>query len=125
MEIREWFSSHDVKPGTFIAAVGADSEGKWELNPDLFVSNTVVVDSLEQCSTIGDLHHALEAGVVTREDVQAEFGQVVAGRKPGRTSPDEIIVFDSTGMALQDAAAALLAYERAIRNKAGTRLTFA
>lgn len=106
---REW-----VAPGTFIAAVGADSEEKQELDPDLLASQGVVVDVLEQCAAIGELHHALAAGVMTRERVRAELGQVVAGRRPGRTAPEEILVFDSTGTALQDVAAAALVYERAV-----------
>jgi ornithine cyclodeaminase/alanine dehydrogenase-like protein (mu-crystallin family) len=103
-----------VSAGTFIAAVGADSEGKQELDPMLMVSNKVVVDLLEQCATIGDLHHALEKGLVTRADVHAELGAVIAGQKVGRASEEEIIIFDSTGTALQDVAAAAIVYEKAI-----------
>lgn len=101
-------------PGTFIAAVGADSEDKQELEPALLCSSKIVVDILEQSATIGELHHALEAGCVSRDDVHAELGEIVAGRKPGRTSDEEIIIFDSTGMALQDVAAAAIVYERAV-----------
>ncbi len=103
---------HTVRPGTFIAAVGADSETKQEVDPALFGVATIVVDVLGQCATIGDLHHAIAAGVVTETDVHAELGAVVAGGKPGRRSPEEIIIFDSTGMALQDAAAAAVVYGR-------------
>lgn len=103
----------DVRPGTFIAAVGADSEDKQELDPTLLARATVVVDSLEQCATIGELHHALDAGLMSRAAVHAELGQVLVGRRPGRASPDEITIFDSTGTALQDVAAAALVYERA------------
>jgi ornithine cyclodeaminase/alanine dehydrogenase-like protein (mu-crystallin family) len=102
-----------IRPGTFIAAVGADSEDKQELDPEILARATVVVDSLEQCAAIGELHHALAAGLMTRETVHAELGQLAAGRRCGRTSPEEITVFDSTGTALQDAAAAALVYERA------------
>jgi alanine dehydrogenase len=102
-----------ISPGTFIAAVGADSEEKQELEPALFVSTKIVVDSLEQCSTIGDLHHALKQGLVRKADVHAELGDVIAGKKPGRTSQDEIIIFDSTGTALQDVAASAIVYESA------------
>jgi ornithine cyclodeaminase/alanine dehydrogenase-like protein (mu-crystallin family) len=77
----------------------------------------IVTDVLEQCAAMGDLHHALETGVVTRADVYAELGEVVAGRKRGRESDKEIIVFDSTGMALQDVAAAALVYEKAGRRR--------
>ena len=115
----------DVAPGTFIAAVGADSPDKQELDPALMVANKIVVDSLEQSATLGDLHHALEKGLVTRADVHAELAEVVAGSKPGRTSPEEIIIFDSTGTALQDAAAAAVVYEKAARAGRGMKLDFA
>ena len=115
----------DVAPGTFIAAVGADNPEKQELHPDLMAKAKIVVDLMEQCASMGDLHHAIDAGVVARSDVHAELGEVVAGRKPGRTSKEEIIVFDSTGMALQDVAAAAIAYENAERQGRGVRLNFA
>jgi alanine dehydrogenase len=106
---REW-----VSPGTFVAGVGADNEHKQELDPSLMRESKIVVDLLEQCALIGDLHHAIEQGFVTRKDVHAELGEVVAGHKQGRTSDDEIIIFDSTGMALQDVIAAATVYERAM-----------
>lgn len=122
---QRWFVDHnDVRAGTFVAGVGADNEHKQELDPELFVGNRVVVDVLEQCAAIGDLHHAIEAGVVTRKSVYAELGEVIAGRKPGRSSADEITVFDSTGTALQDVAAAAIVYERAIAAGNGTSLDF-
>ena len=108
-----------VRPGTFVAGVGADSEHKWELAPDLLAASTLVVDVREQAATIGDLHHAIEAGVLTRDAVHAELGEIVAGRRPGRTSDEEITVFDSTGMALQDAAAAAAVYARARESGCG------
>jgi len=108
-----------VRAGTFIAAVGADNESKQELDPSLLAENTTIVDVLDQSASIGELHHALEAGLMARSDVRAELGEVVAGIKPGRTSADEIIVFDSTGMALQDVIAAVMVYERAKQLKVG------
>jgi alanine dehydrogenase len=117
--------SDDVSPGTFIAAVGADNPQKQELHPDLMAASKVVCDILEQCAVMGDLHHALEAGVVTRASVYAELGEVVAGKKPGRESQEEITIFDSTGMALQDVAAAAFLYEKAQRHGSGVRLNFA
>lgn len=104
----------EVEAGTFIAAVGADNPEKQEIDPALLAASTVVVDVLEQCETIGDLHHAIAAGVLTRGDVHAELGEIVAGIKPGRRSDDEVIVFDSTGTALQDVAAAALVYRSAV-----------
>jgi len=104
----------DVRAGAFVAAVGADNPEKQEIDPALLAASTVVVDALEQCATIGDLHHALSAGAMTRDDVHAELAQVVGGSRPGRTSDEEIIVFDSTGTAIQDVAAGVVAYERAL-----------
>jgi ornithine cyclodeaminase/alanine dehydrogenase-like protein (mu-crystallin family) len=115
----------DVAPGTFVAAVGADSAEKQELDASLLASTTVVVDLLDQCAAIGELHHALEAGLMTREDVHAELAQVVCGVRPGRLFTDEIIVFDSTGTALQDAALAGLVYEGAVERGMGMGFDFA
>lgn len=114
----------DVPAGGFVAAVGADNPEKQEIDPLLLGASTVVVDVLEQCATIGDLHHALVAGLMSRSDVRAELGEVIAGLKPGRTTDDEIIVFDSTGTALQDVAAAALVYERALSTDRGVRVDF-
>ena len=99
-----------VRPGTFIAAVGADSENKQEIDPRLLASAKLVTDLTAQAASIGDLHHAIVAGVMTTGDVHAELGEIVAGRKPGRASDEEITVFDSTGTGLQDVAAAIAAY---------------
>jgi alanine dehydrogenase len=112
-----------VRPGTFVAAVGADSPDKQELAPELMAASVVVTDVLEQCAEMGDLHHALEARAMSRERVHAELAEVVTGRKPGRRSPDEITVFDSTGTALEDVAAAVVVFEKA--RAAGGGLTVA
>jgi ornithine cyclodeaminase/alanine dehydrogenase-like protein (mu-crystallin family) len=112
----------DVRAGTFVAGVGADNPDKQELDPKLLAAATVVVDSLEQCAAMGDLHHALAAGALTREDVYAELGEVVAGGKPGRRSAQEITVFDSTGVASADVAAAAAVYDRALAAGAGVRV---
>jgi len=102
----------DVRPGTFIAAVGADAPHKSEIDPALFARATVVVDSLDQACVMGDLHHAIDAGTATRASVYAELAELVAGRKPGRENEDEITLFDSTGLAIQDVAASVAAYQR-------------
>ncbi|HZR27209.1 MAG TPA: ornithine cyclodeaminase family protein [Terriglobales bacterium] len=122
---KKYFLHRDcVAPGTFLAAVGADNEEKQELDPRLLASSKVVADILDQCVEIGDLHHALAQGLIERGSVHAELGEVVAGKKPGRTSKDEITVFDSTGTALQDVAAAAVVYERATLQECGTRFRF-
>jgi alanine dehydrogenase len=115
---------HSAQPGAFLAAVGADSEEKQEIAPSLMASSKVVTDVTEQCRTIGDLHHAIDAGAMRVEDVYAELSEIVAGKKPGREREDEVIVFDSTGMALQDVAAAAIVYERAVAAGRGTPFEF-
>ena len=115
----------DVKPGAFIAAVGADNPAKSEIDPELMAASAVVTDITEQSATIGDLHHAIAAGLVTRDHVRAELGQVVAGAKRGRIFDDEIIIFDSTGAGFQDTAAAAIVYERARQRGIGTEARFA
>ena len=114
----------DVQPGAFVAGVGVDAEHKRELSPDLLEASRVVVDVLEQCAAFGDLRHAIERGVMTTADVHAELGSIVAGVKSGRTSPQETFVFDSTGMALQDAATAVVVLERARANRLGVEVRF-
>lgn len=113
-----------IQPGTFIAAVGADNEEKQELQPELLWDNKTVVDLVEQASTIGELHHAIDSGIMTKDDIYAELGEIVAGRKPGRTSADEITIFDSTGMALQDVIVAAAVYEKALDEGLGQTIDF-
>ena len=117
---RRWLLGRDhVAPGSFVAAVGADNPDKQEIEPELLAANVVVADILDQCATIGDLHHAIDAGIMRREDVRAELAEVVAGTKRGRRSADEIVVFDSTGSALLDVAVAAIVHSRARATGAG------
>jgi alanine dehydrogenase len=116
---RAFLGPEHVSPGTFVAAVGADTEEKQEIEPRLLAASAVVVDSLEQCSTIGDLHHALIAGAMTVDDVRGELGDIIADPARARRTPDEIVIFDSTGVALQDVAAAAVVYERATEQGIG------
>jgi alanine dehydrogenase len=123
---KEFFvRKEDVAPGTFIAAVGADDAHKQEIDPALIASAKVVADSLEQSCAIGDTHHAIAKGLMRKEDVYAELGEIVAGKKSGRTTDDEISIFDSTGVAMEDAVAAAAVYEKAIAAGIGTYLEFA
>jgi len=119
---RAFVTTADVPPGMFIAAVGADSQGKQELEPALVASATLVVDVLNQCAEIGELQHVLAAGLMTRAQVHAELADVVVGRRPGRTRDDEITIFDSSGTALQDVAAAIAVYEKARATGRGTEV---
>ena len=111
----------DVRPGTFIAAVGADNPQKSEIDPDLMAQATVVTDILAQCATMGDLHHAIRMGRMTPDAVHAELGDLVTGRRCGRSNADEITIFDSSGTGIQDAAAAARAFELAGDRGLGTR----
>ena len=103
----------DVPPGMFVAAVGADSPDKQELDAELVAASTVVADLREQVVRVGETHHAIARGLMRPDQVAAELGEILTGKAPGRTSETEIVIFDSTGTALQDVAAAAAVYERA------------
>jgi alanine dehydrogenase len=111
---RAFVREADVRPGTFIAAVGADHPDKHEIDPALMAAAAVVTDVTSQCAAFGDLHHAIATGRMTVSDVRAELGAVVAGRIVGRRRDEEITIFDSTGTALLDVAAAVVVYEKAL-----------
>lgn len=100
-----------LPPGCFVAAVGADNPDKQEIDPQAFGNARIIVDDLKQCFQYGDLAHAGRAGVVQPEDVHATLADLAAGAIPGRTAEDEIVIFDSTGVGIQDVAAAAAAYE--------------
>lgn len=103
----------DIGPGTFVAGVGADNPAKHELGPDLLKASRMIVDSVPQAATMGDLHHAIGAGVMKASDVQGDLAALVAGQMAGRASADERWIFDSTGLSIQDLAAAEMIYLRA------------
>ncbi len=114
-----------VGPGTFVAAVGADAPDKSELMPDLMARGKVVADSLEQCAVMGDLHHALAARAMLADGIHATLSELVAERKTGRTSADDITIFDSTGTAIQDVATAIRIYECALASNSGLSIDLA
>ena len=118
---RSAFLDH-ARAGTFIAAVGADSSEKQELAPSLMASSAVIVDDLAQCASFGDLRGAIAAGTMSEQDVRGTLGDVVAGITSGRRSNEEVVIFDSTGTALQDVAAAAIVYERAVAAGVGVRV---
>ena len=118
---REPFLDVDLlRPGAFIAAVGADNPDKTEIAPRLMAEATVIADIVHQGAAMGDLHHAIEASVMTEADVHAELGEILVGTRSGRRASEEIIIFDSTGTGGQDAAAAAAIYERCA-NSGGVR----
>jgi alanine dehydrogenase len=99
-----------VKPGAFVAAVGADSPSKCEIAPALMAQASVFADVTNQALTMGDSLHA----ALSPSEIRGELADLVSGRVIGRSDDDEIIVFDSTGTAIEDVASAAVAYERAI-----------
>ncbi len=122
---KKWIVGRDmVSPGAFVAGVGADSPDKQELEPALLAQTSVVTDLTEQCAHVGDLHHAIAAGLMRASDVRGELGEVIIGRAPARRDASEIIIYDATGTALQDVAAAVLVYEKARALGRGTEFPF-
>jgi ornithine cyclodeaminase/alanine dehydrogenase len=105
---RQW-----VRPGAHLNAMGADGPGKQELESALLQGAKIVVDSVGQASSGGELNVPLRRGEIALDHIHASLGEVVAGREPGRQSDNEITVFDSTGLAIQDVAVARRAYEAA------------
>jgi alanine dehydrogenase len=105
---REW-----VSPGTHLNAIGADAAGKQELDPAILTAAKVVVDDWAQASHSGEINVPLTRGELTPEQVYGSLGDIVAGKKPGRQTPQEITVFDSTGLIIQDLGLGLAVYRRA------------
>jgi alanine dehydrogenase len=116
---REW-----VSPGTHINAFGADGPGKQELDPAILREARVFADDLAQTQLIGEINVPLARGEITLAHVQGTLGEVVAGKKTGRANPEEITVFDATGMAVQDLALGLMIYRRAQERGLGMEKEF-
>jgi len=122
---KQWYLGRQhVRPGTFVAAVGADSPDKQEIEPQLLAEVSVVCDLTAQCVQVGDLHHAVALGLMSPGKVRAELGAVIVGKAAGRVRQDETIIFDSTGTSLQDVAAAATVYEKAVLLGRGTSFAF-
>jgi ornithine cyclodeaminase/alanine dehydrogenase-like protein (mu-crystallin family) len=100
-----------LKAGQHVSLMGADGPGKAEIAVEELARTRIFCDDWEQASHNGELVHAVEAHAITRGDV-TQLGDVLSGTTPGRQSPDEITIFDSTGLAIQDLAIALAAMER-------------
>ena len=109
-----------VERGAHITAVGSDGPDKQELDVGVLERATLIVaDRLSQCLRLGEIHHAVKAGVISAEDVAGELGEVIIGQIPGRTDEHQITVCDLTGVGVQDAAIALLALQKAKQMKLG------
>jgi alanine dehydrogenase len=111
-----------VKPGIHINAIGADAPGKQELNPEILRKAKIVVDDWEQACHGGEVNVPLAGGLISKDDIHGELGEIVAGLKPGRTSMEEVTIFVSTGLAIQDAVTANLTYRKAVEKGLGTRI---
>jgi ectoine utilization protein EutC len=112
-----------LHPGLHITAMGSDAEEKQELFPDVLASvDLLACDRKSQCFRLGELHHGLEAGLISREDEIIELGELVSRRRPGRTGDQEITLCDLTGVGVQDTAIALLATRKAAERGLGLRV---
>ncbi len=110
-----------IKEGIHINAIGADAPGKQELEIEILKRAKIVVDDLEQALHGGEVNVAHSMGIIRKEDVYATLGEIVAGLKKGREG-NEITIFDSTGLAIQDIAVAKIAYEKAMKGGIGMRV---
>src|SRR5687768_1402263 len=113
-----------IKPGTHIVAIGTDAPGKQELDPQIFRGAKVVVDSIAQCIEKGETQHPLNQKIMAKGDIHAEIGEILLGQKPGRENDEEVTIFDSTGMAIQDNTTATKIYRNAIETKVGAFFEF-
>jgi alanine dehydrogenase len=123
---RPLFNERFVSPGTHINAMGADAEGKQELASSVLKRARVVIDDWTEASHTGEINVPVHMGEINRGNIYAELGEIVTGQKKGRESGDDITIFDSAGLALQDIVTAWTVYKRLISNeeyKAGLHKT--
>ena len=111
-----------VDEGTHINCIGADAPGKQELDPAILVKSKIVIDDWDQSCHGGEINVPLAEGIIKKSDVWGDICEIVAGLKAGRTSSKEITVFTSTGLAIQDAATANIAYQKALKEKIGKKV---
>lgn len=111
-----------VENGAHINAMGADAPGKQELDPAILKKAKVVVDDFEHCIHSGEINMPIAQGILSRKDIYGEIGEIILGRKPGRTSYDEVTVFASTGVAIQDIATAEVVYRKALKTGHGIEI---
>ncbi|MCZ4268218.1 ornithine cyclodeaminase family protein [Rhodobacteraceae bacterium G21628-S1] len=112
-----------VSPGTHIACMGTDTKGKQEVDPQLLARATVFTDEVAQSTSIGEAQHAVAQGLIAEADV-AQLGAVINGAHPGRTSAEQITLFDGTGVGLQDLAVAASVVELAVKKGIAIEVDF-
>ena len=108
-----------VSEGTHFSCIGADAPGKQELDPAILIKSKIVVDDWNQGCHSGEINVPLSKGIIDEKDVWGDICEIVAGLKSGRTSTDEITIFTSTGLAIQDAATANIAYQKVLKERIG------
>lgn len=113
-----------VSPGMHINCIGADAPGKQELDSAILKRARMIVDDWEQASHSGEINVPLTQGIIKQEDVYGEIGEIAAGLKKGRVSVDEITVFIATGLAIEDAVTAKIAFEKALSQRIGQFIEF-
>ncbi|HML06091.1 MAG TPA: alanine dehydrogenase [Methanobacterium sp.] len=113
-----------VGKGTHINAMGADAPGKQELNSHILQKAKIFIDCWDQASHSGEINIPVHEGLVRRSDIVGKIGDVIIGSVPGRTSDEEITVFDSTGLAVQDIVTAWNVYEKAVKQGIGQKMNF-
>lgn len=102
-----------VKAGTHFSCIGADMSGKEEIDPQIFAEARVFADDIPQCVNVGEIELPIKQGILKKEDIAGEIGEIITGAKKGRESAEQITVFDATGTALLDLMTARLALDRA------------
>ena len=114
-----------LKPGVHINAFGCDTQGKQELDPEIFSNARIFVDSIDECSRRGECQHALAQGIITCDDLAGEIGEIPLGLKSGRENDTQITIFDAVGLSIQDITTAQMLWKKAEDNQLGTQITMA
>ena len=107
---------NEVSPGTHINAIGADAKGKQEINPRILKQARLIIDDWTQACKSGEINVPLKRRQLFKKHIHGTLGEIAAGKKDGRTSEDEITIFDSTGLAIQDISCAYTVY-KALKDK--------
>ena len=113
-----------ISPGTHINAMGADAPGKQELDSHILQKSKIIIDCWDQASHSGEINIPVQEGLVRQSDIHGKIGDIVIGKIPGRTTDEEITVFDSTGLAVQDIVTAWNVYEKALQKGIGQKMNF-
>jgi len=114
-----------IHPGMHINAIGADAPGKEELDPEIMKRAKIVIDDWEQASHSGEINVPISKKIISRKDITAELGDIVAGKKSARQGDADITIFDSTGLGIQDIVTATLVLNKAKAQNKGFRVKLA